>query len=478
MSHEIRTPLNAIVNSVELLQKSGLRKGEIDYVEIIRNASNSLSLIINDILDLAKIDSGKLELETSPFRLSKFINTIYSQHKLNTDKRNILFSLNIDNEIPDKLIGDTMRLSQIINNLVNNAIKFTETGGVNINVLLVKRLKNRVAINFEVVDTGIGISKDYLKNIFDPFSQEDISVTRKYGGTGLGLNIANKFIEMMGGKLSVKSKKNVGSKFSFIIPLTLDKKEKGVKQKRRIINKDKLKETTILLVDDNLVNRVLTTELLKKTVKEIVDFDGAQKLIDYLADKNKQRDIVILMDLQMPDIDGIKATKIIRENISLTIPIIGVSANAFTTHIKIATKAGMNDYISKPFEVDELLEKISLQLKKHHPMHYYNRMELLKQINNDKSIEETICKSFIKIIEDKWQQLVDCFIANNHKQFRALLHEITPSIKMFIAEEYAGLFHSIVLQSKNNLNGIDEEDLQTFQKTIIAAIKEMKAYSK
>ena len=473
MSHEIRTPLNAITSSAALLEKQHRTKEEIDYLSIIQDASKSLSLIVNDILDLAKIEDDKIELEKREFNIFRIMNSIYSQHRLIANNKNISLTLNIDSKIPTNLAGDSFRISQIINNLVSNGIKFTENGGVIINVGISKLKAKKIMISFEVEDTGIGITKKYLKDLFQPFSQEDSSVIRKYGGTGLGLSISKKLIELLGGKLFVESKKNIGSKFHFIIPLSVSQVNETVSLINKPIDKAKLKSSTILLVDDNLVNQILTKEILKKEVGEVICFDRAKKAIEYLKSNSHKVDL-ILMDLQMPEMDGIKATKVIRKEISINIPIIGFSANAFTTHVRKATSAGMNDYVTKPFEIDSLLEKISLHLSLSHLPKYYNRMSLLKQVGGDHSIEKRVCSSFVQIIESKWEILINSHIDNNHKTFRSTLHELTPSIKMFLTPTHVDYFNSIVQKSKVNLLEINNIELNSFLNVISKTIEEIK----
>lgn len=475
MSHEIRTPLNAIVNSISLLSESEDLKGRNDLVEIIKNASQSLVYLVNDILDEVKMDEGKIEIEKRVFPIKKTIENIYFQQKLVSDKKNIELFLKIDNTIPDELMGDTFRLSQILNNLISNAIKFTEKGKVNINISFSKIKGNMVFLYFEVTDTGIGISNKYFKNLFEPFSQEDNSVTRKYGGSGLGLKISKDLIELMGGKLFVESRKNKGSKFYFILPFEKSSASANHEILDNPIDKEKLRNIKLALVDDNAINQLLASELIKKHIEDVICFSSAKNLIDYLKDNTNKKPGIILMDLQMPEIDGLKATRIIRKSISTTIPIIGFSANAFATHIRRAKAAGMNDYISKPFEINNLLQKISNQLTLEKSFNYYNRTELLKQLGGDLAIEKKLCDTFIKVFDNKCSSIISFSNSKDHKAFRALIHELKPSVKMFITGEYAKYFDEIEMKSKKDLKTVTLKEIDYFFCDIIKeTVKEIK----
>ncbi len=475
MSHEIRTPLNAIASSAALLENLNKSENEIDYINIIRFASASLSIIVNDILDLAKIENRKMELEKRLFNFSALMKGIFAQHKLMAQMKNISVILDIAPDIPDELIGDSFRLSQVINNLVSNAIKFTEKGEIAIRVCISELRTEKIDIYFEVDDSGVGMDKNFIKTIFEPFSQEDTSINRKHEGSGLGLSISKQLVELMGGKLFVESKKMKGSKFYFILPFQISEQRIVPAVVKTNINKTSMESARIVLADDNHLNQILTKQILNKHVREVICFDRAKGAIDYLKDNKTD---LILMDLQMPEMDGIKATKIIRSEISLTIPIIGFSANAFSAHINKALNAGMNDYVSKPFEIDSLLEKIFFQLSNVNTLDYYNRINLLKQVGGDEELEKMIGKSFIVNIEDKWQNLMESFINKNHKVFLAILHEITPTIQMFVSKKHIASFNDIIEKSNNNFSSLELVELNSFQNTIKTVILELKPFVK
>ncbi len=473
MSHEIRTPLNAIASAATLLDKTDPSKKGIDYTEIIRNASASLLSIVNDILDLAKIENGKIEFEKRPFAIHEMMNSVFNQHKLLADKRDITFELEVSDDIPNYLIGDAFRVAQVMHNLVSNAIKFTEKGGVKINVSVSKIIGRKIQVNFEVIDTGIGVSKKYLKGLFEPFSQEDVSIIKKYGGTGLGLSISKELIELLGGELFVESKKKVGSKFYFSLPFLIADKQTSTEVKNKTFDKSRLAVSTLLLAEDNIVNQVLAEEMLKPYFKQIISFDRAKPLLEYLKENDAD---VILMDLQMPEMDGIKATKIIRNEMALRIPVIGFSANALTAQIKKAMQAGMDDYISKPYELDNLLEKISKQLNPYTGLRYYNRAGVLQRIGGDENIEKKVGAAFAQSIENKWQQLIDRFVEKNHKAYRLMVHDVTPSVVMFVAPDYLSAFTEMMAKSKGNFSTVTYEQLSSFRTILLATVAEMKPF--
>lgn len=363
MSHEIRTPMNAILGMTRLLLEKEPRQDQLKYLNSIKHASDNLLVIINDILDLSKIEAGKINLESIPFDLANEIKSVYDTMKVNADDKNLDLIIQIPDNIPNTIIGDPYRLSQILLNLTGNAIKFTEKGRVIISVEAQSLEQDNALLNFKVTDSGIGIAKDKLDYIFDMFTQETSSTTRKFGGTGLGLAICKKLIEIQGGTIKVESEAGKGSIFSFTLPFNVGKaivaeNSKSERKQEAVAN---LKDINILLVEDNEFNQMVAVDTLENAIEgaQITVAGNGRIALDLVA-KNKYD--IILMDIQMPEMDGHEATKAIRSNTDKTInsiPIIAMTASVIKAEVDKCFESGMNEFVGKPFSVDELLDKMS-----------------------------------------------------------------------------------------------------------------------
>lgn len=362
MSHEIRTPLNAILGMSWLMSKSGLTPRQKEHQEVIKSSAKNLLVIINDILDVSKISSGKFTLENINFNLDKLLNHLIKIMSFSAHKKGIKLVLKKDSNIQTFLKGDPTRLNQILLNLVGNAIKFTKKGVVKVIVNLVESKPFSDVIEFSVLDTGMGISDKNLKNIFWSFSQEDTSISRKYGGTGLGLTISKEFVKAFGGEIKVKSKKNKGSQFSFVIELehiSLEGNTKKIEKKIKKSKKD-LSDYSILVVEDDEFNLLFLVSVLEAWSTKVEVAKNGFEAIEKLNSDNFD---IILMDMHMPKMDGITATKEIRETLRLKTPIIALTADVIQTEKK-CIDAGMNDFISKPFNPDVLYRIIKKHISK------------------------------------------------------------------------------------------------------------------
>ena len=320
-------------------------------------------MIINDILDLSKIEAGKINFERIPFDLRNEILSVIDTIKVNADEKHLALNYIVEESIPNTISGDPYRLSQILLNLVGNAIKFTENGSVTIRVTRVSEQSNNIELMFSVEDTGIGIAKDKLDYIFDMFTQETSSTTRKFGGSGLGLAICKKLVELQGGSIHVESEPGKGSVFSFKIKYQIEKNisVSEIETKEEPTIKNNLNGLRILLAEDNEFNQMVAVDTLESAIENVrVDIAKTGKeAVDML---NTNAYDIVLMDIQMPEMDGHEATKLIRsshDNKINAIPIIAMTASVIKAEVDKCFESGMNEFVGKPFSVDELLEKIS-----------------------------------------------------------------------------------------------------------------------
>ena len=353
MSHEIRTPMNAILGMSHQLAKTSLDEKQQFYNDTISKAAENLLIIINDILDFSKIEAGKLSLEEIGFDISDVIDKAMQVMLYKAEEKGISITKSLVNKyFPQVLIGDPYRINQVLLNLINNAIKFTDKGGVDISCECISDTESAQRIRITVSDTGIGMDKEFVDRIFEKFTQEDVSVTRRFGGTGLGLSISKELVNLMGGEIKIASEKNQGSQISFELLLRKGKIADLPSMETVTINTHILEDKKILVVDDNQINRLLSTAILNNygaiTLEALNGIEAIQIL-------RKQKVDLVLMDIQMPVMDGVEATKIIREEISESIPIIALTANAIKGVKEKYFAQGMTDYLSKPFTENELV---------------------------------------------------------------------------------------------------------------------------
>jgi len=464
MSHEIRTPLNVVVGMTRLLMDENPKSSQMEYLKSLQFSANHLLVIINDILDFSKIESGKIKLEKISFSPREVAEGIANAFKFRSEEKNISLRVEWDKEIPERLIGDEVRLTQILNNLVGNAVKFTEKGFVSIHATLLNKRNDKYEIRFDVKDTGIGIPKDRLKTIFNDYTQASPDTTRKFGGTGLGLTICKRLIEIQKGKLHVRSKEGLGSNFSFTLTYELDtnSSEQPIQSKQHL-DTSKLKGINLLLVEDNPSNRMVATSFLEKVGIKVSTAEHGEQAVEKVQQKNYD---IVLMDLQMPIMDGFDATSAIRAlgGDCEKIPIIALTADVVQGVKDRVSKCGMNDYLAKPFNPDELHYKIALNLDLIQP-HEGETSEseddimqlhrLIDQYNDDVKFVTNLLTSLRKSFQLLTEQVANSADQKDVYELRRLTHKLLPSIKMVgnhrLQEQLSGLKEALDHESADEV---------------------------
>ena len=361
MSHELRTPMNGILGMIDVVLEGSISGEQREELETAQRCAHSLLSLLNDILDLSKIESGKMGLEKIPFQLKSVVNEAIKTHQVRARQKRVDLVAEVYPDVADTVYGDPMRLRQVLGNLLSNAIKFTESGHVRVFLRTAAVLKEgRTEFELLVEDSGVGIPADKLEKIFDKFTQADGSITRRYGGTGLGLTITRRLVEMFGGKIWVESIEGHGSKFFVRIPLEVALNSKHAAADEKVNGSEKIsldgRSPQILLVEDNAVNQKVVLAILSKRGFQV---EIAANGLEAIAALQKNVFDLVLMDVQMPYMDGIEATRKIREELGLReLPIIAMTAHAMTGDREKCIEAGMNDYVSKPVNPNALVHTI------------------------------------------------------------------------------------------------------------------------
>ncbi len=443
MSHEIRTPMNAIVGMTSLLMSKNPLPEQMKYLKAIQQSADNLLVIINDILDLSKIEAGKIVIEQTDFSLREVTNSVRDMLMFKAEEKGLQFKVNVEEEIPVRVIGDPTRINQVLINLAGNALKFTEKGYIEVRVTIQKKAEKKYWLKFEVIDTGIGISPDYVSKIFESFTQAGTDVARKFGGTGLGLTISKQLVELMGGEIGVTSELGKGTTFFAIIPLE-ESDVQVVEQKGSAVDEQtmkKLNDVKLLLVEDNEFNRMVAEDTLKELLPGItIDIAiNGQEAVDRV--QKEQYDIV-LMDIQMPVMDGVTATRTIRTTLpapAKDVKIIAMTANVLQEDVAQYFNTGMNAYVSKPFQVDELLLKMAAVLEGQTPAMQGNTTvkntivaEPAMPSLPDKITDMQFLRQFAGGNDEKMTKYVGMFLENGPK----LLNTIEQSLQ---SKDYAAV---------------------------------------
>ena len=461
ISHEIRTPISAISGMSGILADTEISETQKQYVKAIQSSSKSLMVIVNDILDMSKLESGKFSAEFIPFDLRAILDPLYTTYLLRTDEKGIAFSVDYPSDMPKWLFGDPTRLGQILNNLISNAIKFTDKGKVTLKITFDKKGKHN-EFCFSVNDTGIGIDQEKLKTIFEFFSQEDNTITRRFGGTGLGLAISKSISELLGGEIIVESKKNVGSTFKFRVTMP----EASEQMKKDAIVHSDLTGKNVLIVEDNELNRFLAVTILKKWNANIHIAVNGEEAVKAVS--NLKIDIV-LMDIQMPVMDGVAASIIIRKELNSKVPIIALTANALESEKEKCWQAGMNEYITKPYNPEYLREKIIFLIEnstktEEHSSEHVSMQSLSELMNGSKEQMIRMTTVFLDQIETHFNELKLALNENDLDQISKITHKLKSSFKLFGLNKTGVLLERIEQRAKT----LDRHELNSKLQIILS----------
>ncbi|MCW8933576.1 MAG: ATP-binding protein [Gammaproteobacteria bacterium] len=493
MSHEIRTPMNGVIGFTNLLHKTPLNETQKEYLTNITRSTDTLLSIINDILDFSKIEAGKLTLEHTNFSINKELNDIHVLFQNSLKDKNLEYRTFIDKNIPAVLRGDPVRLKQILSNLIANAIKFTHNGSITLRIELDPQddqPDNIINLNISVHDTGIGIHPEQQARLFKAFQQGDSSITRRYGGTGLGLVITQRLVALMGGEIELSSIPDQGSTFSINIKLEkpADLSLNSALHKSPVSTKklkNNISDLRVLVVDDNNINLKVATTLLENEGAKVMSAENGTKALDIIG---KHKFDIILMDLEMPDMSGIETTRIIRESglCSEDTPIIALTAHAFSDIRVDVIESGMNDLLAKPYKPQTLFEIInswlshninrqelqnSLNKNEHELLQTYNYESAIETVGGDSNIAKELLNDFLDSLVEFEKSINNAHKNSNYEKLYDLTHKLSGSTSAIGASE----LHAETITLQNLLKQKPPSD-KLIDASVVALIHKCNAF--
>ena len=474
MSHEIRTPLNVITGMIRELGKDNLTDKQRKYVSHSETATYHLLAIVNNILDMSKIEAGEFKLENKDFSISSVASDVMSILYSKAQEKGLELRIIESPEIRKSLIGDAGRLRQIFINLMGNSLKFTERGFVELKVSVVSTTNDHQRLLFEVSDSGIGMSEPFMKKLFDKFSQEEGAANRRFEGSGLGMSITRELVQLMGSDIVAKSQKGAGTQILFEVDFPIGT-QNNLASKSAKASKNCFEGTRVLLVEDNEMNRFIAIQSLNFVGCTVTEAENGLVAIDKL--KTEKFDVV-LMDIQMPEMDGVEATKFIRAHLSKEIPIIALTANAFKHDIDLYLSVGMNDYLIKPYREDDLYSKIGMF--KNYNMDVKNievssevtslySLAQLEEIGkDDESFIDNMLRMFVDVAGQGIIQFKEQLANNDIESIRKLAHKIKPNIQIL---EITAISDKILLLEKFGLDESTKLDLNVLIEEVTGVLQ-------
>lgn len=448
MSHEIRSPLSAIVGVSRQLSKTELNGKQKEYVDVLINSSDHLMAVINDILDYSKLAAGKLRLESREFSPRKVVNDAVKLFEVKAGEKGLQIHSNIDQALPERVIGDDFRLRQVLINLLSNAIKFTEQGSIIVSGTVLRKTDDSVKIQFTVADTGIGISHEMQSQVFEEFTQADSGVSRRFGGTGLGLSIVKKLVELQGGEISLTSEPNEGTIIRVVIPYNTKLIQTADSE---VENHYRIKPgTTILIIDDDELNRLIISEIAKNIGLQVDAIGNATQVVDQL---NAKRYDAVITDIQMPEVSGYEVVQLI-ENAGYTIPVFAITANDMIDTPEHFSSLGFSGYLIKPFTENDLLQLLGpvIGVKTKDLTHKKNKAESSEKFDIDelyrftggnKEAVKLILKSLLENTRKNTEELNQYVKSRNLTKASAVAHKMKSAFNQFRVYDIASILQRI-----------------------------------